>query len=60
MQSIGAASQTNVAQSVQAVNEVMKNAARESTEMAKDQIRVGWEMQLGKEAGKGARIDTSA
>ncbi len=60
MNNVSAASQTNVAQSVQAVNEVMKNAAQKSTEMAKDQIKVGWEMELGKESGKGAKIDTSA
>ncbi len=50
----------SVAQSVEALNEVMQQASAKSIDMAEKLVKVALEMSLGKEPGKGANIDTYA
>jgi hypothetical protein len=58
MNSVGAAS---VAQSIQAVNNVLKTATQESTEAAKKMVKVAVETKVGPPAaGAGQAIDCFA
>ncbi|MBD3345533.1 MAG: hypothetical protein GF401_10765 [Chitinivibrionales bacterium] len=51
---------SSVAQSVQALNQVLQSANKETVEMAEKMVKVNVEMALGAELGKGGSVDVSA
>jgi hypothetical protein len=48
------------AQSIEAINQVLKQSNAQTIETAKKMVKVNAEMAIGKEAGKGEMIDLMA
>lgn len=55
-----AVSSAHVSQSIEAVNQIMQQANQQSIEMAEKLMKVGVEMSLRAEPGKGENIDLVA
>jgi hypothetical protein len=53
-------STSNVSQSIEAVNQILQQANQQSTEMAEKLMKVGVEMSLAAEPGKGENVDLMA
>jgi hypothetical protein len=49
-----------IAQSTDAVNQIMQMASKENIEMAEKLVKVTLQLSLGAEAGKGGMVDTTA
>lgn len=49
----------NVAQSVEAVNQILQTATRSAIELDKKMLRVNAELAIGRELGKGKNVDST-